>query len=74
VISRHKSSVVRTWVVVHHNCFKSILSESANSANGAPIELNGRSNAVDARAKDHHTIVVEIDVTLGRIVRRVEVI
>jgi hypothetical protein len=51
-----------------------ILAKSADGTNRAPIELNGRTNAVDTRSEDHGTLVVEVEIVLGGVVGKVEVV
>jgi hypothetical protein len=51
-----------------------ILTKSADGTNRAPIELDGRTNAVYTRSKNHGTLVVEVEIVLGGVVGKVEVV
>lgn len=44
--------------------FVSVLPQRSNSPDGAPIKLYGRADAVHAGAKDHHALIVEVNIVL----------
>lgn len=64
----------RLGVVVDHDRLESAVANGPDRANGAPIELDGRSDAVDSRPEDHDSLVVERHVVLCGVVGHVEVV
>jgi hypothetical protein len=61
-------------VVVDHDRLLAHLADLANAGNGAPIELDRRTDAVDTGTENHRTLVVELDVVLRSEVGGVEVV
>lgn len=51
-----------------------VFTKGADGTNRAPIELHGRTNAVDTRSKNHSTLVVELEIVLSGVVSEVEVV
>ena len=60
-------------VVVDHHGLLAHLAQRADRRDGAPVELDRRADAVDARAEDDRPRLVEFDVVLVAVVRHVEV-
>ena len=51
-----------------------MFAESSDGTNSAPIELDGRTNAVDTRAQYDHTTIGEVDVVFDGVIGHVEVV
>lgn len=59
---------------VQHDSFVPGFAKCPNGANGAPIELDRRADAIHARAEDHHSLVIEADIVLSPVVCQVQVV
>lgn len=51
-----------------------VLAKGADGTNRAPIELDGRTNAVHTRSENHGTLVGEVEIVLGGVVSKVEIV
>lgn len=60
--------------IVQHDSLEALLSESADSANGAPVKLDRGSDTVHARTEHHDTLVVKVDIMFLGVVRQVEIV
>ena len=60
--------------IVQHDGLEALLPESADSANGAPVEFNRRSDTVHTGTEHHDTLVVKANVMLLGVVCQVEII
>ena len=61
-------------VIVDHHGLLAHLAQRADGRDGAPIELDGRADAVHAGAEHHGARLVELDVVLVAVVRHVQVV
>ncbi|KAH3666829.1 hypothetical protein OGAPHI_003278 [Ogataea philodendri] len=62
------------WVVVDHDRLESLFSQRSDGSNCTPVELDRRSNSVDTRSQNHHTVIVELDVAGVCVVCNVQVV
>ena len=62
------------WVVVDHDSLVSVLTESADGADRAPIELDRGTDTVDTRAKNHDPVIIEVNIVLRSVVGHVKVV
>lgn len=69
IISRH-----RLRVIIDHYSLFSHVAEGLDGRDGAPVELDGGADSVDAAAEDNGAVVFEGDVVGGAVVCGVEVV
>ncbi|KAK1256316.1 hypothetical protein MKX07_008575 [Trichoderma sp. CBMAI-0711] len=64
----------RLRIVIHHDGLVAGGSEGADGPDGAPVELDGRTDTVHTRAEDHDAVVAKVHVVLGGVVGEVQVV